>query len=210
MGLALEVTGIASAGRDLRQAEAQSIRAIENWTVVIVIVLLLLLYRAPLMAVIPLATVYIAVQIALHVLALLAGTGILPLDRDSRIFITVLAYGAGVDYCVFLIARYREELDTGAEVQEALTRTIGRAGTAVSASAATVICGIGMMAFAQFGKIWVVPGPPPAHLTGTQEMDIQTFIEKVVNFAGQGIMIELEPKLTADLRSLLDDWKRVK
>src|SRR5437588_2866871 len=102
-GLALEVTGIASAGRDLRQAEAQSIRAIENWTVVIVIVLLLLLYRAPLMAVIPLATVFVAVQMALHVLALLAGAGILPLDRDSRIFITVLAYGAGVDYCVFLI-----------------------------------------------------------------------------------------------------------
>jgi len=64
--------------------------------------------------------------------------------------------------------------------------------------------------FAQFGKIWVVPGPPPKHLTGTQEMDIQTFIEKVVNYAGQGIMIELEPKLVADLRSLLDEWKQIK
>ncbi len=64
--------------------------------------------------------------------------------------------------------------------------------------------------FAQFGKIWVVPGPPPAHLTGTEVMDMQTFIEKVVTFAGQGMMIELEPKLVQDLRSLLDDWKRVK
>jgi len=33
--------------------------------------------------------------------------------------------------------------------------------------------------FAQFGKIWVVPGPPPAHLVGTQEMDMQEFIDKV-------------------------------
>ena len=64
--------------------------------------------------------------------------------------------------------------------------------------------------FAQFGKIWVVPGPPPAHLTGTQEMDMQTFIEKVMNFAGNGIVIELEPKLVADLRTLLDEWKRIK
>jgi len=61
--------------------------------------------------------------------------------------------------------------------------------------------------FAQFGKIWVVPGPPPAHLTGTQEMDIQTFIEKVVNFAGNGVVIELEPDLVADLRGLIDRWK---
>ncbi|HEY4036201.1 MAG TPA: hypothetical protein VGL94_19755 [Ktedonobacteraceae bacterium] len=62
--------------------------------------------------------------------------------------------------------------------------------------------------FAQFGKLWIVPGPPPAYLTGTQEMDLQTFIEKVMNFAGQGIMIELEPTLVADVQALLDEWKQ--
>ncbi len=64
--------------------------------------------------------------------------------------------------------------------------------------------------FAQFGKIWVVPGPPPAHLIGTQEMDMQEFLDKVVNFAGLGIVIELEPKLVVDLHGLLDDWKRLR
>ena len=63
--------------------------------------------------------------------------------------------------------------------------------------------------FAQFGKIWVVPGLPPAHLVGTQEMDMQTFAEKVIKFAGNGVVIELEPKLVADLRNLLNDWKRL-
>jgi len=67
-----------------------------------------------------------------------------------------------------------------------------------------------LLLVAQFGKIWIVPGPPPAHLTGTQEMDMQTFIEKVVLFAGQGITIELEQKLVADLSALLDDWKQCK
>src|SRR5260370_16817920 len=37
--------------------------------------------------------------------------------------------------------------------------------------------------FAQFGKIWVVPGPPPVHLTGTQELPIQTFITQSVHSA---------------------------
>jgi hypothetical protein len=64
--------------------------------------------------------------------------------------------------------------------------------------------------FAQFGKIWVVPGPPPAHLVGTQEMNMQEFTDKVVNFAGQGIVIELEPKLVTELRELLNEWKRLR
>jgi len=64
--------------------------------------------------------------------------------------------------------------------------------------------------FAQFGKIWVAPGPPPAHLVGTQEMDMQEFIDKVMKFAGQGIVIELEPDLVAEIRGLLDEWKRIK
>jgi len=64
--------------------------------------------------------------------------------------------------------------------------------------------------FAQFGKIWVVPGPPPAHLVGTQEMDMQEFIDKVMKFAGNGVVIELEPDLVAELRNLLDAWKRIK
>ena len=64
--------------------------------------------------------------------------------------------------------------------------------------------------FAQFGKIWVVPGPPPVHLVDTQEMDMQTFIEKMMNFAGQGIVIELEAHLVVELRNLLNEWRRIK
>jgi hypothetical protein len=63
---------------------------------------------------------------------------------------------------------------------------------------------------ARYGKLWVVPGPPPAHLVGTQEMDTRTFTEKVVNVAGQGVLIELESHLVEELRTQLDEWKRIK
>ncbi|SRR6266487_4867509 len=63
---------------------------------------------------------------------------------------------------------------------------------------------------ARYGKFWIVPGPPPAHLVGTQKMDTQTFITKVINFAGQGVLIELELHLIAELRTQLDEWKRIK
>jgi hypothetical protein len=41
-------------------------------------------------------------------------------------------------------------------------------------------------------------------------MDMQTFITKVINFAGQGVLIELEPHLIAELRTQLDEWKCIK
>src|SRR5205823_4533472 len=126
-GLAVVITGSATGGRDVGRAEQKSAHGVEVWTIVVVVALLVLIYRAPFVALIPLATVYVAVQVSLHVLALLAEAQVLSLSRDLRIFITVLAYGAGVDYCVFLTARYQEELDAGAAAGEALARAVGRA-----------------------------------------------------------------------------------
>jgi hypothetical protein len=59
-------------------------------------------------------------------------------------------------------------------------------------------------------KLWIVPGAPPAHLVGTQEMDARTFTEKVVSVASQGVLIELESHLVEELRTQLDEWKRIK
>src|SRR5439155_23415038 len=72
--------------------------------------------------------------------------------QGIQIYITILAYGAGVDYCLFLTARYKEELDRGRHPSDAVAGAVGGVGVALTASAATVMCGIGMMSFAEFGK----------------------------------------------------------
>src|SRR5262249_54716515 len=146
------LTGSAVVGRDHTQAQLQSARATEFWTVLLVIALLVLIYRAPLLAAIPLVTVYVAVQVSIKLLAILAGAGYISLFEGIQIYITVLGYGAGVDYCLFLMARYKEELDHDMPPAEAAAHAIGQVGAALAASAATVMFGIGMMSFAQFGK----------------------------------------------------------
>ncbi len=151
-GLQIALTGSAVIGRDHTLAELQSVRATMFLTVVMVVVLLILIYRAPLLALIPLATVAIAVQISLNILALLADAGYLTLFQGLQTYVTILAYGAGVDYCLFLTARYKEELDHGVSPSQAAEAAVGNVGAALTASAATVMCGIGMMVFAQFGK----------------------------------------------------------
>jgi RND superfamily putative drug exporter len=151
-GLEIAMTGSAVIGRDHSWAQLRSVRATGLLTVVLVIVLLVLIYRAPLLALIPLVTVYVSVQVAVYFLAILGGAGHLTLFQGLQIYITILAYGAGVDYCLFLTARYKEELDRGREPAEAIAAAVSGVGGALVASAATVMCGIGMMIFAQFGK----------------------------------------------------------
>lgn len=151
-GLDIFLTGSAVIGRDRTYANLHSARATEFWTVVLVVVLLVLIYRSPLLAIVPLATVFLAVQLALGGLALLAQAGYLTLFQGVQIYLTVLTYGAGVDYCLFLMARYQEELNAGASFADAAAGAVGKVGAALTASAATVVFGIGMMVFADFGK----------------------------------------------------------
>lgn len=151
-GLQLALTGSATLGRDLSQAEAASARHIGPLTILMVIVLLCVIYRAPLLALVPLLTLFLAVDVSLHLLTLLAQRGYVPIFRGLQEYTTVISYGPGVDYCLFLIARYKENLEKCVPTNDSLVQAIGQVGAAIVASAATVICGIGMLTFAQFGK----------------------------------------------------------
>src|SRR5262249_3684218 len=142
-----------SVGRELARAESQSAGDVEGWTILIVIGLLLAVYRAPLLTFIPLATVFVAVTAALKILALGGQAGWAHPFRELSIFVTVVGYGAGVDYCVFLINRARESWQAGRPMRVATAAAVAKTGPALAASAATVICSVGMMALAQFGKL---------------------------------------------------------
>jgi putative drug exporter of the RND superfamily len=151
-GLTLALNGDAVVGRDMTRGQQESASKTELWTIIAVVVILGVIYRAPLLALIPLISVFMATFIARLALAHLAGAKIVTLFEGIEIFITILLYGTGVDYCLFLVARYREEREKGADWPQALAQAIEHVGPALTASAATVIFGIAMMTFAKFGK----------------------------------------------------------
>ncbi|MCA9074271.1 MAG: MMPL family transporter [Planctomycetaceae bacterium] len=151
-GLDLAISGSATVGRDMLVAEHESAAKTEWFTKALVILLLLLIYRAPLLAVIPLITVGLAVEMTIHLLRIMAQLGWVGLFNGIEVYVTVVVYGAGVDYCLFLIARYKEELEQGITIPDAIATAVQRVGVALATSAGTSICGIGMMSFADFGK----------------------------------------------------------
>jgi RND superfamily putative drug exporter len=152
-GLTVCTTGAAGVGRDLIAAGGSSLESTTLATVLLVIVILLMVYRSPLLALVPLVTIALATWVALNILALCTLIPGFHLVNISRIFAVVMLYGAGTDYCLFLISRYREELSLGSARLPALARSVGGVGGALAASAGTVICGLSLMGLAEFAKV---------------------------------------------------------
>lgn len=152
-GLQVHTTGSAGIGRDLTKAAGDSLDHTTWATVILVIVVLLCVYRAPLLALVPLVTIAISVWVSLKLLALMTLLPGVHLVSISKIFAIVILYGAGTDYCLFLISRYREELETGLAIPDALAKSVEGVGEALAASAGTVMVGLGLMATAEFAKV---------------------------------------------------------
>jgi len=154
-GLRVGMTGSAMVGHDLNQAANSSLDATTVATIVLVLAILLIVYRSPLLALVPLLTIGFSVFVAIKALPLLTFVPGLKFQviNITSVFVVVVLFGAGTDYCLFLIARYREELVAGYERKTALTRAIEAVGAALVASAGTVIFGLGLLWFCRFAKI---------------------------------------------------------
>jgi RND superfamily putative drug exporter len=154
-GLRLSITGSAVVGHDMNSASKESIHNTTTTTIGLVIVILLIVYRSPLLAMIPLFTIALSVIVSLRLLALAASQPWLGFQviNITQVFVVVVLFGAGTDYCLFLIARYREELARGRARLDALREAISQVGSALVASAGTVIVGLGMLFFSSFAKI---------------------------------------------------------
>jgi RND superfamily putative drug exporter len=154
-GLRRVVTGSAVVGHDMNTAANESIDSTTKTTIALVVVILLIVYRSPLLAMIPLLTIALSVVASLKGIALLTEVPGLTFQviNITKVFVIVVLFGAGTDYCLFLIARYREELGRGRARIDALREAIVQVGAALVASAGTVIVGLGMLYFSSFAKI---------------------------------------------------------
>lgn len=153
-GLRLGMSGSAAIGGDMLSAAQESIGNIELSAVALVLIILLLVYRAPLLVLVPVVIMVLSTVVAMDLVAWATTWPWLDFKvfTTTKIFVIVVLFGSGTDYCLFLIARYKEELQRGLTREEATHAALSSVGMALLGSALTTICGLGMMWFAQFGK----------------------------------------------------------
>ncbi len=121
-------------------------------TISVVIVILLFTYRSPILWLLPVVSAGVALTTAQAVIYFAAKYGDLTVNGQSQGILTVLVFGAGTDYALLLVARYREELRRHEDRHEAMAFALHRAAPAIVASAATVVLGMLCLLFAEMNS----------------------------------------------------------
>ncbi len=122
-------------------------------TIVLVLVILLAIYRSPLLALLPVVTVGVALTVAQSIAALLADNFEMALNGQVTAIMAVLMFGAGTDFTLFIVARYREELPVRAHKFEAIGATMRAVGPSIASSAGTTIVAMMALALALSGSL---------------------------------------------------------
>ena len=121
-------------------------------TLGVVIVILLFTYRSPILWLLPILCAVSANFIATGLVYLLAKYAGLTVNGQSQAILSILVIGAGTDYALLLVARYREELRRHDDRHEAMAFALHRAAPAIFASAATVAIGMLCLSFAELNS----------------------------------------------------------
>lgn len=148
-GVTIQVTGGPAFGADITGAFAGADFTLLIVTILIVALLLIFTYRSPILWIVPLAVVAFADQLAGKITSAI-GTA-LELQFDTGI-ISVLVFGAGTNYALLLISRYREELGRTDDHRRALATAWRSTAPAILASNLTVVLALGTLVFA------IIPG----------------------------------------------------
>jgi RND superfamily putative drug exporter len=137
-GLDASLTGPIGFQDDVANAFAGADLRLLLVTVIVVAVLLIVTYRSPVLWIVPLAVVGAADALAGRVAAALAEPLDITIDASISGILSVLVFGAGTNYALLLVARYREELLREPDRHRAMRTAVTSAGPAIAASGGTV------------------------------------------------------------------------
>src|SRR3954465_3509137 len=147
-GLTVKVTGAAGYGADAVKVFGNINGTLLGVTALIVLILLVIIYRSPIFWAIPFFTVLLAESAARGFGYLLAEAGV-TINGQSGGILPVLVFGAGTDYALLLVSRYREELRRYEDKHQAMRIALASAGPAIFASGLTVIAALLTLSIAE-------------------------------------------------------------
>ncbi len=207
-GVTVNITGPAGNAADSGKAFEGIDSTLLYGTILVVVVILLFTYRSPVLWILPLISAGLALTAAQAVIYLLAKHAGLTVNAQSAGILTVLVFGAGTDYALLLVARYREELRRHEDRHEAMAFALHRAGPAIIASAATVAAGMLCLLVAQMNSTMSL-GPVNAIGIGVGLLAMLTLLPALLVIFGRWIFWPVKPAFGSPEPTKSGLWAKV-
>ncbi|TMI07740.1 hypothetical protein E6H34_06610 [Candidatus Bathyarchaeota archaeon] len=150
--LLVYVTGAPAFNYDIETESIRDVERIDPITVVLIIVIVGLFFASIAAPLIPVSAIGISVGIAFG-LVYVIGTTFTSVHFLILTLLPVAMFGAGSDYCIFLVSRYAEERRMGRGKKDSVERAVTWAGESIATSGATVVIAFGSLAIAGFGML---------------------------------------------------------
>jgi RND superfamily putative drug exporter len=138
-GLTEGVTGSAAQQLDSQQSSNRAEQIVLLSTLVLILVLLLVIFRSPIIAILPLIVIALVSQVATGLISDVNKALHLNADSSVSTILIVVLFGIGTDYILFLMFRYRERLRSGEDSKQAMASAVARVGEVISSAAGVVI-----------------------------------------------------------------------
>jgi len=150
-GVKTYITGSIAITQSTTQSASETAERTLIVTVSLVIVLLVLIYRSPVSPLLPLGAATLAYVISQGLVAALSRAMGMTISTYANVLLVAVLFGAGTDYCLFMISRFREEMADTPEPATATTNTLAQVGETIVSSAGTIFVGFIAMSFAEMG-----------------------------------------------------------
>jgi len=207
-GLTSHVTGIAAILSDLFGAFGSLDSSLLLTTGLVVAIILIVVYRSPVLWILPLFSAGIALSFAGAVVYELAKHNIIALDGASQGILSVLVLGAATDYALLLIARYREELHHEESRFDAMKNAWRGVVEPIVASGSTVAISLLLLLLASLSNNRGL-GPVGAVGIACAVITIMTLLPAVLVLFGRWVFWPRIPKFGSEDEKLSGLWSKV-
>ena len=177
-------------------------------TLGVVAVILIVVYRSPILWIIPLLSALFALSTAGGIVYLLAKNDIIDVDGQSQGILSVLVIGAATDYALLLIARYREELHLHENRFDAMRAAYKGVWEPILASGSTVAISLLVLLFSQLTNTAGL-GPIGAIGIACSVITILTLLPALLLLFGRWIFWPRRPDFDGEDQVLGGVWSKL-
>ena len=151
VGIRVYVTGNDPLGVDIQNATNEDVGRVDPFTILLVLVLIGVFFRSFVASSIP--PMVIGVALGMSYAAIFFLSYLMSVHYSVLMLLITSMMGAGCDYCIFILSRYREERLRGLNKEDAVRTSVTWAGESIATSGATVIIGFGVLAIGRFSML---------------------------------------------------------